>query len=79
MVFDRRSDRFWEQRTAWSGRLSSTLSGRLNLIDHADLSALRRDGERLAQFLEVPFWDGVHREGDSMTDLKREVLRRLTL
>jgi len=53
--------------------------GRLNLIDHADLPALRRDGERLAQFLEVPFWDGVHREGDSMTDLKREVLRRLTL
>ncbi|MGB1417427.1 MAG: hypothetical protein ACPG6X_08105 [Synechococcus sp.] len=127
VVFDRRSDRFWEQRTAWSGRSSSTLNGRLrgihaiqllpekvlregafapqglanlrhqwfftsyelnlvnhhggrlNLIDHADLSALRRDGERLAQFLEVPFWDGVHREGDSMTDLKMEVLRRLTL
>ena len=124
VVFDRRSDRFWEQRTGWSGRSSSTLSGRLggihaiqllpervltegafslqglsnqsfftsyelnlvnhrggrlNLVDHADLTALRRDGERLAQFLEVPFWDGVHRDGDSMTDLKMKVLRRLTV
>ena len=123
VVFDRRSDRFWEQRTGWSGRSSSTLSGRLggihaiqllpergltkgafspqglsnqsfytsyelnlvnhrggrlNLVDHADLTALRRDGERLAQFLDVPFWDGVHRNGDSMTDLKMEVLRHLT-
>lgn len=127
VVFDRRSDRFWEQRTGWSGRSSSTLSGRLggihaiqllpervltegafapqglsrlrdrwfytsyelnlvnhrggrlNLVDHADLIALRRDGERLARFLDVPFWDGVHRDGDSMTDLKMEVLRRLTV
>lgn len=124
VIFDRRTGRFWEQRPAWSGGATSTISGRLrgihaiqllpervaregafapqglshlrhrwfytsdelklvnhrggrlNLIDHADLEALRRDGEQLAQFLDVPFWDGVHQHGDPMTDLKMEVLRR---
>lgn len=50
--------------------------GRLNLIDHADLAALRLYGEGLAQFLDIPFWDGVHQDSDSMTDLKMEVLHR---
>ena len=49
--------------------------GRLNLIEHADLAALRRDGEQLAQFPNVPFWDGVHQDGDPMIDLKIEVQR----
>jgi hypothetical protein len=139
VIFDLRTDRFWEQRMAWrarsqageppaspartassvSGRLTGIHAiqllpervltsgafapqglshlrnswfytsyelnlvnhrgGRLNLIDHADLAALRRDGERLAQFLDVPFWDGVHQNGDPMTDLKMEILRRQML
>ena len=49
--------------------------GRLNLIDHADLAGLRRDADQLAWFLDVPFWDGVHNQGMSMTDLKMEVWR----
>ena len=49
--------------------------GRLNLIDHADLAGLRRDADQLAWFLNVPFWDGVYEQGETMTDLKMEVLR----
>ena len=62
--------------TSYELNLVNHRGGRLNLSDHADLAALRRDGEQLAQFLDVPFWDGVHQDGDSMTDLKMEVLRR---
>lgn len=62
--------------TSYELNLVNHRGGRLNLSDHADLAALRRDGERLAQFIDVPFWDGVHQDGDSMTDLKMEVLRR---
>ena len=51
--------------------------GRLNLIDHADLSGLRRDADQLAWFLNVPFWDGVDEQGATMTDLKMDVLRNI--
>ena len=50
---------------------------RLNLIDHADLAGLRRDACQLAWFLGVPFWDGVFEEGETVTDLKMEVLRNV--
>ena len=64
--------------TSYELNLVNHRGGRLNLIDHADLVGLRRDADQLASFLNVPFWDGVHRDGDSMTDLKMEVLRHLT-
>ena len=51
--------------------------GRLNLIDHADLSGLRRDADQLAWFLNVPFWDGVEDQSGTMTELKMEVLRNI--
>ena len=50
---------------------------RLNLIDHADLVGLRRDADQLAWFLNVPFWDGVFEQGESLADLKMEVLRNI--
>ena len=51
--------------------------GLLNLIDHAHLSGLRQDADQLAWFLNVPFWEGVYGQGETMTDLKMEVLRNM--
>ena len=61
--------------TSYELNLVNRCGGRLNLIDHADLAGLRRDAEQLAWFLDVPFWDGVHNQGMSTTDLKMEVWR----
>lgn len=36
-------------------------ASRLGVVDHADLTALRRDAETLGEFLNVPVWDGTTR------------------
>ena len=53
--------------------------GRLNLIDHAMLSWLRRDANSLASFLDVPLWDITQDSDDGQTinDLKMQVLDRM--
>ena len=35
---------------------------RVNVLDHSGLSQLRRDAQGLAEFLNVPLWDGTRRE-----------------
>ena len=51
--------------------------GRLNFIDHADLSRLRRDADRMAWFLNICFWDGVEDQSISMTEMRTEGMRRI--
>jgi hypothetical protein len=32
---------------------------RLNVVDHGTLSRIRKDAKKLAEFLDVPLWDGI--------------------
>lgn len=56
--------------------LVNSRGGRLNLIDHRFLVWIRRDAQRLADFLDVPLWDATHDSEAQMTELKMEIMRR---
>ena len=47
------------------------------MIDHTDLSGLRRDADRMAWFLNICFWDGVEDQSISMTEMRTEGMRRI--
>lgn len=52
--------------------------GLLNMIEHPDLAGLRREADQQSWLLNVPFWDGDLDQGETVRQLKMEVLQNIS-